>query len=201
MAAKGKQLSSAATAGAWPASAFWTFSVDLYERPGVEAACIALQDRRHFDVNMLLWALWLADCGVALDQATLARAEAEIAVWQAKVVQPLRSLRRHLRRSLDQAKAGDIADQWPDRVTTLRQTILALELDGEHIEQLTLGRLGDELKPTRRAGGKLACDNLACLQIFKEEDRGDLANLLVQVFPDAYRARLDAALDSVFNEA
>jgi uncharacterized protein (TIGR02444 family) len=187
--------------GSWPASAFWTFSVDLYERPGVEAACIALQDRRDLDVNLLLWALWLADCGVALDRATLARAEAEVAPWQTEIVQPLRVLRRRLRQYLEQAKDGDIADRWPERVKALRKAILALEMDGEHLAQLALGRLGDKLKPTRRAGGKLASDNLACLQIFREEDRGDLANLLVQVFPHAHRARLDAALDSVFNEA
>ncbi len=200
MAARGKQRPSASV-GAWPDSAFWTFSVDLYERPGVEAACIALQDRRDLDVNLLLWALWLAECGVALDQATLARAEAEVASWQAEIVQPLRALRRRLRQYIEQTKDGDIADQWPERVTSLRKAVLTLEVDGEHLAQLALGRLGDELKPTRRAGGKLASDNLACLRIFQEEDRGDLANLLVQIFPDADRARLDAALDSVFNEA
>lgn len=199
MAARSKKPTSASE-GAWPDSAFWTFSVDLYDRPGVEAACIALQDRRGLDVNLLLWALWLADCGVALDRATLARAEAEVSPWQVEIVQPLRGLRRRLRQQLEQAKHGDIADQWPERVKAFRKTILALEVDGEHLVQLALGRLGDELKPTRRAGGKLASDNLACLQIFQEEDRGDLANLLVQVFPHAHRARLDAALDSVFNE-
>jgi uncharacterized protein (TIGR02444 family) len=198
--ARGRKTSSS-SAGAWPESAFWTFSVDLYKRPGVEAACIALQDRRDLDVNLLLWALWLADCGVALDEATLARAKAEVVSWQAEIVRPLRSLRRRLRQQIEEARAGAIADQWPERVQALRQAILALELDGEHLAQLALGRLGDELEPTCQAGAKLATDNLTCLRIFEEEDRGDLANLLMQVFPDAHRSRLDMALDSVFSEA
>lgn len=185
----------------WPDSAFWTFSVDLYDRPGVEAACIALQDRRGLNVNLLLWSLWLADCGVVLDQSALGRAEAAVASWQTDIIEQLRRLRRRLRQQIDHAGADDIAGQWPGQVKTLRETILALELDCEHLTQLALGRLGDGLKPTRRASAKLAGDNLGCLGTFEEEDRGDLANLLMQVFPDAHQSRLDAALDGILSEA
>lgn len=185
----------------WPESAFWTFSADLYERPGVEAACLALQDRRGIDVNLLLWALWLADCGVVLDAPTLERGKAAIASWQTAVVAPLRHVRRELRQRIEGANTEDIAGKWPHHVEALRQKILALELDGEHLAQMALGRLGDELKPSRRASAKLAGDNLACLGTLKHDDRGDLANLLKQVFTDAHQTRLDAALDGVLSEA
>lgn len=191
----------AAAGQSWPESAFWTFSVDLYDRPGVEAACLALQDRRELNVNLLLWALWLADCGVALDEPALERARAAVASWQKEVVGPLRAIRRQLRYRIELAESDDIAGQWPGQVKAMRQAILALEMDSEHLSQLALGHLADELKPSRRASAKLAGSNLACLKIFREDDRGDLANLLKQVFPDALQAQLDAALDGVFSEA
>lgn len=185
----------------WPSSAFWTFSADLYDRPGVEAACLALQDRHDLNVNLLLWALWLADCGVALDPPALARAEAAVTSWQAEVIDPLRSVRRQLRHRVEAVDPDDIAGQWRSQVKALRRAVLALELDGEHLAQLALGRLGDELKPSHRASTALAGSNLTCLGGFEEQDRGDLANLLTQVFPDAHLARIDAALDGVFSEA
>lgn len=198
--AKGKPSRKKA-GSSWPESAFWTFSLDLYERPGVEAACIALQDRHDLNVNLLLWAFWLAECGVVLDGPTLARAEAAVAPWQDEVIGPLRTVRRRLRLRIEQADEGDIAGRWPDQVKAVRQTILGLELDCEHLAQLALGTLGDELEPSRRASARLACSNLARLEHFEEEDRGDLANLLKQVFPDAPQHRLDAALDEVLSEA
>lgn len=187
----------AAAAPSWPESAFWAFSVDLYRRPGVEAACLALQDRRGLDVNLLLWTLWLADCGVALDRQTLARAEDAVGSWQTSIVGALRTVRRELRQRLERADAEDIAGRWPRHVEALRGSVLELELDGEHLAQMTLGRLGDELEPSRRASAGLAGGNLACLGGFEGEDRGDLAKLLKQVFPDTRQTHLDAALDGV----
>jgi uncharacterized protein (TIGR02444 family) len=43
--------------------AFWCFSLAFYERPGVADALIALQDRDGFDVNLVLFALWLGISG------------------------------------------------------------------------------------------------------------------------------------------
>ena len=44
-------------------SAFWRFSLELYARDGVPAACLALQDREGADVNLVLLALWLGESG------------------------------------------------------------------------------------------------------------------------------------------
>ena len=54
---------------------FWAFSLDVYGRPGVAPACLALQDRHGLDVNLLLFCCWAASQGVTLDQRTLAAAE------------------------------------------------------------------------------------------------------------------------------
>ncbi|MGI9492931.1 MAG: TIGR02444 family protein, partial [Geminicoccaceae bacterium] len=48
----------------WPESPFWDYSLSLYGRPGVEQACLELQRRHGLNVNLLLFAFWLADRGV-----------------------------------------------------------------------------------------------------------------------------------------
>jgi uncharacterized protein (TIGR02444 family) len=174
--------------------------VDLYQRPEVEAACLALQDRHGLNVNLLLWALWLADCGVSLNLPLLEKAEQMVSPWQQAAVEPLRVARRWLRDRIEDAETDAITAEWPGQVVALRQSIIALELDGEHLIQLALGRLGDELKPSRQASTSLGADNLACFRLFDEQDRGDLANLLKQIFPDAHQTRLDAALDGMFSK-
>src|ERR1700680_2972326 len=44
-------------------SPFWRFSLRFYRQPGVADACIALQDARGVDVNILLFFLWLGSPG------------------------------------------------------------------------------------------------------------------------------------------
>jgi uncharacterized protein (TIGR02444 family) len=193
VSAGGKAASSADRP--WPECAFWAFSVDLYGRPGVEAACLALQARHGVNVNLLLWALWLADRGVVLDPPLLDQARQTVAPWQQAAVAPLREVRRWLRARIEAAEPDAIAAAWPRQVAALRRSIGALELDGEHLIQLLLGRRGDALQPSRQASPGLTADNLACFRVLDEQDRTDLANLLTQLFPDAHPSRLEAALD------
>jgi uncharacterized protein (TIGR02444 family) len=40
-----------------PDDPFWRFSLDLYGRPGVAPACLALQDEAGADVNLVLYLL------------------------------------------------------------------------------------------------------------------------------------------------
>lgn len=77
---------------------FWDFSLAVYRRPGVPAACLDLQDRRGADVNVLLFAAWAgAACGVRLTGAELARLDAAVAPWREEVVRPLRAVRRRVK--------------------------------------------------------------------------------------------------------
>ncbi|MBP2312021.1 TIGR02444 family protein [Azospirillum soli] len=76
----------------------WDFSLAVYARPGVPAACLDLQDRRGLDVNVLLFAAWAgAACGVQLSANELARVDSAIADWRAEVVRPLRAVRRRVK--------------------------------------------------------------------------------------------------------
>jgi uncharacterized protein (TIGR02444 family) len=111
---------------------FWTFSVALYGRPGVGPACLALQDRFGCDVNLLLFALWAARCGVALGPEEFARLDAAVAPWRSRVVEPVRALRRQVK--------ADPLGATPELAEACRQALLQAELAGERAAQELLAR-------------------------------------------------------------
>ncbi|WP_406820560.1 TIGR02444 family protein [Pseudomonas sp. KnCO4] len=98
----------------------WNHALALYARPGVEAACLALQALGG-DVCLLLCATWLQARGVAvLDERVQALREVA-EPWQREVVAPLRSLRQQWRA----AAQGDA------RLAALRDQLKQLELQAE----------------------------------------------------------------------
>ncbi|MGA7868255.1 MAG: TIGR02444 family protein [Stellaceae bacterium] len=110
--------------------AFWRFSLAFYERPGVPDALIALQDRDGFDVNLILFALWLGMSGRGpLGGDALAAAQRVAGTLRSEIVEPLRRLRRNLRHHPD----GDIQ--------RLREGVKALEIASEKLVQDRLARL------------------------------------------------------------
>jgi uncharacterized protein (TIGR02444 family) len=121
---------------------FWRFSLHTYRQPGVEAACLALQDRCGTDTNLLLYCCWIGSTGRSLDKRALRRALAVVARWQADVILPLRRARNSLKRSpqgLPEGWAGE-----------LRKRIAATELDMEFAEQRALFELAQALPPAAR---------------------------------------------------
>ena len=109
--------------------ALWRFSLAFYARPGVSEALIALQDRAGYDVNLMLFALWLGVSGRSrLTKEELAIAGRIARPISADIVEPLRALRRKLSSDPD-------AD-----VQRLREGIKALELAAEKVIQDRLGR-------------------------------------------------------------
>lgn len=107
----------------------WRFAQDLYQQPGVEAACLHLQ-AEGADVCLLLCAVWLErrqiDCCAAYAEALRHRAQP----WQQTVVMPLRQLRQNWR---EQAHADEA-------LARLREQIKTLELAAERQQ---LERLAD----------------------------------------------------------
>ena len=77
------------------AADLWRYAVTLYGRPGVAAACLALQDRHGADVPLLLAALWHAARGRG--PPDLERWREISNSWGAAAVLPLRKLRRDLK--------------------------------------------------------------------------------------------------------
>lgn len=105
---------------------FWDYSLDVWRRPGVEACCLALQDTCGLDVNLVLYAGWLASQQRRLSEEHLARVEHEAGQWRLRVVQPLRELRRQLR---------DF-----DAASELREQLQTLELQAERRQQDAMWR-------------------------------------------------------------
>ncbi len=101
-------------------SDLWTFALRLYAEPGVEQACLRLQDGGA-DVCLLLTACWLGQRGTPFDTTRLDTLHDACNPWQEQVIKPLRSLRQNWRAQAqdDLALAG------------MREQIKALELEAE----------------------------------------------------------------------
>lgn len=109
---------------------FWNFSLAVYEQPGVEAECLALQSALNIDVNVLLFCAWLgADRKILLSADSLAAIDARARGWHGTVVRPLRAVRQAMK------PMPDMAD---DAVKALRKDVAATELRAEQIEQAKL---------------------------------------------------------------
>ncbi len=119
------------------ASPFWNFSLRFYRIEGVAPACLTLQDRHGIDVNVMLFGLWLAQQGRALERTDMHTIMDAAESWRAQVVVPLRSVRRILREPADAAGKGAAAlDR--DGALALREKIKAAELEAERLQQEAL---------------------------------------------------------------
>ena len=132
----------------------WSFSLAVYAAPGVADACLTAQDEAGADVNLLLWAAWLAAQGHDLTAAELAEAVAATQPWRDDVVRPLRALRRRL-------KSGPAPAPCP-ATESLRAQVKAAELEAEHQQQILL----QGLPATRRSDGDRAILLQANLSLF-----------------------------------
>ena len=181
----------------WPDNPFWDYAVELYRRPGVEGACLELQARHGLDVNLVLLCCWLASRGVAADEPSLGRIAAAAASWQEAFVRPLRAVRRRLKADLADPQHDSIPACWPELTSGLRGRLLALEIEGERLEQLFLAALVSDLTPTATPGVALARANLRCCWRFAASDRQALAVLLGAAFPGVPAGEIAAAVEAL----
>jgi uncharacterized protein (TIGR02444 family) len=164
---------------------FWEFSLRVYRSEGVAEACLALQDERGADVNMVLYCCWVgASGGGALESRLLGRAAEMVAPWQDEVVGALRAARRRLKRGFEGIPK--------DRTEALRKSVAAIEIEAEHAEQILLAKAFPPPRPTGGAPGQRAADAAANLvaylrQLAKTPDTGQcghLRTILAACFPD-----------------
>jgi uncharacterized protein (TIGR02444 family) len=126
----------------------WEFSLRLYDRGEVAQACLALQDAQDADVNLLLYAIWLAQGRQRLTPGHLAEARAAVTPWRERVIRPLRGLRRQLR-------------DFPP-ASSIRAALQRVELDAEREQQDLLLDLWRRSPPPRAQHRPLR-ENLAML--------------------------------------
>ncbi|MFV3304920.1 TIGR02444 family protein [Pseudomonas sp. NY15181] len=110
----------------------WSYALKLYARPGVEPACLSLQESG-VDVCLLLASAWLGDAGVAFEPARMSVLESAARDWREEVIVPLRSLRQRWREPARQDAA----------LAPLRERLKQLELEAEKV---LLERLEDVAK-------------------------------------------------------
>lgn len=99
----------------------WDFALMFYARPGVEQACLVLQDQAGVDVCELLFHRWLYEYGLEAQLEALVSLRKERHGWQQRVTEPLRGLRRDLKPQASHSEA----------IATLRKTIQQAELQAE----------------------------------------------------------------------
>lgn len=168
----------------FPDHPFWDFSLEVYHREGVGAACLHLQARHGIDVNVLLFCLWLGRSGRGVMTAEeLEALRAATDEWHAVVVRGLRKVRTTLKEGFPHA---------PDALReTLRGDIQAAEINSEHLEQLLLVGAVDRpaeaadapLDGRARDAGRNVALYLASLSItFEAADSVQFAHILGQAF-------------------
>jgi uncharacterized protein (TIGR02444 family) len=172
----------------FPSHPFWDFSLHLYGRPGVEDACLSLQDEFDLDVNIVLFCLWTGSEGPGqLTTAELAECIARGGQWQREVVQRLRYIRRTLKR--------EELGATPELVEVFRPRAQRLELAAEHAQQLLLASI---IPAKRGATGSDA----AVINLHAYFDETGLASdgtarsavllILQEAFPDKDPTHLEA---------
>lgn len=175
-------------ADGWPSSPLWDYALALYATPGVQAACLSLQDRKGVDVNLILFACWLGARGRRLDAGRLTRARDEALAWQTELVRPLRAARRGLKRRLPGLPMPIRACLEPIRAELARNE-LALER-GELL--LLEGLAALDAATTGEDGAGVAAAALAVLTPLEADAADELGVILAAAFPGEARSARDA---------
>ena len=102
----------------------WAFAVAAWERPGVAAICLDLQNLHGQLPALLLWRLWALEVDRPVDTQGLTTAVQTARRWEAEVLVPLRDLRRRL--------ADRQAPEFDDARARVRRRVLEAELEAEH---------------------------------------------------------------------
>jgi uncharacterized protein (TIGR02444 family) len=103
----------------------WAFAGRIHARPGVEAACLSLQDDHGQCVSFLMWRLWTLAEGRPVDAALLGDAVLAARTWETAATGPLRTVRKRLK-----TLPAPIAAEGQAR---LREAIKAAELESERL--------------------------------------------------------------------
>lgn len=163
----------------WPASPLWDYATALYAAPGVAEACLALQDRRGADVNLLLLACWLGATGREPGAARLAEARTRAEAWQRELVRPLRQARRRLK-----AELAMMPEPLREPLAAARADLAAVELALERGELLLLEEAtGTDAGGAGRDAPTLAIRMLRHLVALGPDDEAEVGTLVAAAFP------------------
>ena len=124
----------------------WQYSLTVYSRPQVEPLLLALQNRHHADVNLLLCCGWMGSRGQLVSPEGLQALMDLSAPWREQCVQPLRGVRRFLK-----GLPGHEA---------LREQVKALEIEAEQRQQALIYQQWQQLDLAATDATSAISDNL-----------------------------------------
>jgi len=108
------------------ANPFWEFAGTVYSKPGVEAECLALQNKADVDVMLLLFAAFCGANRIALTGEDIVDFVAETAPLRSLLVEPLRSARSTLKRYV-------ASPEEEQRYASIRDSVRSAELTAERM--------------------------------------------------------------------
>jgi uncharacterized protein (TIGR02444 family) len=151
-------------------NSLWEFAVTIYAREGVANACLRAQDQAGCDVNLLLYAAWLAGQHCELVDGHLRELDATLLPWRSRVIEPLRQLRRDWK-GIEDAQA-------------LRESVKQMELLAEQreIELIWNGRDTVAAVPGEKQLLHLNLTRVLALTCSDSEQLESLANQLDVAF-------------------
>lgn len=181
----------------FPDTPFWDFSIAVYSKPGVGPACLVLQGRHQIDVNILLFCLWLAHDGYpAATEAEMKRYVDAVGPWHQQAVRRLRAVRKWMKPSrppVDDALAKSV-----------RAAIQKIEIDAEHLEQITLHNCVQAHPIESDLAAKLAHAASNIDRYFAATDVGlgpediqPLSDIFASAFPGATEAEVASAVGNI----
>jgi uncharacterized protein (TIGR02444 family) len=177
-------------------SAFWSFTLEVYGRQGVQPSVIHLQDDRGADVNLLLYAMWTASLGLPVfDRARAQELADAVEAWRDTAIEPLRAVRTALR--------GGVAHAPEDETEALRKQVLKLEIEAERVEQVIIESATPDAEG-RDAGAASPDDvaaNLASVMALNDSplsgaNRDALRAIVIAACPGADDAAVDQAMEA-----
>lgn len=181
---------------ALPTHPFWEFSLALYANQPIKLACLDLQQRHGFNVNIVLFLFWLAKTGRGrLSRQQLTQMLEQLLPWRNYITL---ALRKH-RLGLGKQK------QDKPKLAKRYEKILDVEIKAEQVEQLMLT---DMLLLTRYPDRSLwqnANDLLASLKAYASvvetkldvDDEGPISQLLMHTFPQLTLANIEQLCQSI----
>lgn len=131
----------------------WDYALRLYALPGVEKACLSLQNQHGLPVNQLIFAGWLAHIPKAFESLPSDS-------WVDEVTGPLRTVRYRVRAEL--ARQPPVAD--------LYRLLKQAELAAEQVELARLYRLSSRWPVAEDCPAQLVWSNLAKASGFNRAD-------------------------------
>ena len=162
---------------------FWSFSNRVYQRDGVQAACLELQNEYGLDVNMLLYCCWFGGTYGEFSEEVFERSLTTALNWSQNVVQPLRTVRTWLKLEI---LGGRVTEN--KSIDDFREEVKATELAAEKFQQNELERLVDNQSDNNFESLSASSANLkryfnSCGVDITEDSRRLLAVILAASIP------------------